>query len=49
MSLQLQLQENNYESIRFLIGVDSAINTAGAQSGALDYQIAQSYFTILKW
>jgi hypothetical protein len=36
MLLKLQLQENRYDSIRFLIGVDSAMNTAGAQSSALD-------------
>jgi hypothetical protein len=34
--LHLQLPENSYDSIRFLIGVDSAMNTKGAQSGALD-------------
>jgi hypothetical protein len=36
MQLPLQLPENRYDSIRFLIGVDSLMNTAGAQSGALD-------------
>ena len=32
----ISLPENNYDSIGFLLGVDSARNTAGAQTGALD-------------
>jgi hypothetical protein len=28
--------ENEYDSIQFLLGVDSAMNTSGAQTGALD-------------
>jgi len=36
MLLNLQLPENSYDSICFLVGVDSLMNTAGAQSGALD-------------
>lgn len=30
------LPENQYDNIRFLLGVDSAMNTSGAQTGALD-------------
>jgi hypothetical protein len=32
----LSLPENKYDSIQFLLGVDSAMNTSGAQTGALD-------------
>ena len=32
----VSLPENDYDSIGFLLGVDSARNTAGAQTGALD-------------
>jgi hypothetical protein len=32
----ISLPENEYDSIQFLLGVDSAMNTSGAQTGALD-------------
>ena len=32
----VSLPENKYDSIQFLLGIDSAMNTSGAQSGALD-------------
>jgi hypothetical protein len=32
----MDLPENQYDSIQFLLGVDSAMNTNGAQTGALD-------------
>lgn len=35
-SIVLTLPEGKYNSIRFLLGVDSAKNCSGAQSGALD-------------
>ncbi len=35
-NVQLPLPEGEYDSLQFLIGVDSATNTAGAQTGALD-------------
>jgi len=36
LQLNIALQENSYDSIAFLLGVDSARNTNGAQRGALD-------------
>ncbi|MBL0356147.1 MAG: hypothetical protein IPP72_04340 [Chitinophagaceae bacterium] len=36
LSIRINLPENNYDSIGFLLGVDSARNTSGAQTGALD-------------
>ena len=36
LQLNIALQENSYDSIAFLLGVDSARNTSGAQRGALD-------------
>jgi hypothetical protein len=36
LQLNIALQENTYDSIAFLLGVDSARNTSGAQRGALD-------------
>jgi len=36
LSFRISLPENTYDSIGFLLGVDSARNTAGAQTGALD-------------
>lgn len=35
-SIRLVLPEGDYNSLQFLIGVDSAMNSAGAQTGALD-------------
>lgn len=35
-SIKLQLPPGGYDSLQLMIGVDSAINTAGAQTGALD-------------
>ncbi len=32
----VSLPENQYDSIQFLLGVDSAMNTSGAQTGTLD-------------
>jgi hypothetical protein len=34
--ISIHLHENNYDSIGFLLGVDSARNNSGAQTGALD-------------
>ena len=36
LSFTISLPENQYDSIQFLLGVDSAMNTSGAQTGALD-------------
>ena len=36
LNFSVRLPENKYDSIQFLLGVDSAINTRGAQTGALD-------------
>ena len=36
IQLNIAVQENSYDSIAFLLGVDSARNTSGAQRGALD-------------
>lgn len=36
LQINIALQENSYDSIAFLLGVDSARNTSGAQRGALD-------------
>ena len=36
LQINIALQENSYDSIAFLLGVDSARNTSGAQKGALD-------------
>ena len=36
LSFTISLPENQYDSVRFLLGVDSAMNTSGAQAGALD-------------
>ncbi len=36
LSIKLSLPVNKYDSIAFLLGVDSAANTSGAQTGALD-------------
>jgi hypothetical protein len=36
LSFTINLPENQYDSIQFLLGVDSAMNTSGAQTGALD-------------
>jgi len=36
LSFIINLPENKYDSIGFLLGVDSARNTSGAQTGALD-------------
>lgn len=35
-SFTISLTEHNYDSIQFLLGVDSTKNTSGAQTGALD-------------
>ena len=34
--LQFNLSEGSYHAVEFLLGVDSALQTSGAQSGALD-------------
>ena len=36
LQINIALQENSYDSIAFLLGVDSLRNTSGAQKGALD-------------
>ena len=36
LQINISLQENSYDSIAFLLGVDSARNTSGVQRGALD-------------
>lgn len=36
LSFTVNFAENAYDSIQFLLGVDSAMNTSGAQTGALD-------------
>ena len=36
LQINIALQENIYDSISFLLGVDSTRNTSGAQKGALD-------------
>ena len=36
LNFTISLPENEYDSIQFLLGVDSVLNTSGAQTGALD-------------
>ena len=36
LSFTISLAANKYDSVGFLLGVDSAGNTSGAQTGALD-------------
>ena len=36
LSFTISLPPNQYDSMQFLLGVDSAMNTSGAQTGALD-------------
>ena len=36
LNFTINLPENQYDSIQFLLGVDSVLNTSGAQTGALD-------------
>jgi hypothetical protein len=36
LTFSVTLSENKYDSLTFLLGVDSAKNTSGAQAGALD-------------
>ena len=36
LAFSFAVPENNYDSIRFLLGVDSSRNVSGAQTGALD-------------